>query len=489
MISYFDKFFSVENDEEQPIQSFSETPAEPVKARDLTEAEDEVQQIHKQVEKDDDEYREEHTQDEDTEEDNSEDADEDMMDDGSNLSEETLLAMNEFDIRMTKIIPKRYLEYATPSGADTVGGCSGCSKGTEDAADVAIIDAEVTPVKKTVPNAPNNESSSGGGDDLGGGGMDDDMGGDDFSFYYHKYIDLSNDFAFAAQEGFITAAIGNLFKTAAATTNILLDSAAGITSFMLKDLLPVAFKIAKKTGAVLAHTYGFVRNVSSKLIVNKSLLTKVWNSKLKLYRKHVSVEKLQKEEVDGFEYNDFIAIAKSTIEIHDLMQANANKISDLKSSSPLFEKITSKFKAIGVVIDIVNDKIDLSELMGKHSTKTVTDHGFGPEHIEECMKYCKEISSRIPLKGQSPILAGLSGIANFMKKHDDTLVAEVKNKKIAPAKRKKDIDIYVSAELKIKFGADTTRAIYHIWNIMTTDMIKVCEKYEKALLPKVIDDD
>lgn len=171
-----------------------------------------------------------------------------------------------------------------------------------------------------------------------------------------------------------------------------------------------------------------------------------------------------------------------------MLLAKADKLTDIKTSSSLFESIVSKLNSIGVKIDIVNNKIDLSSLMTKRETKTVTELNFGPEHIEESMKYCNEITSRIPLKGQSPVLAGLTKVATIMKKHDDVLVEDTKNKSVSPAKRKKDIDIYVATELKVKFGADVTRVIYHIWNMITVDMIKICEKYEKALIPKVIDD-
>jgi len=510
MLGFLETFFSVDKDEEQNIQSFSETPAKPTKAKDLTETEDEVQQIHEQTKEEDKEYRDEHTPEDDTAgglddtlggdlgdtgeaaaTDTSDETipNEDQMTDGSEIAEESLLKMNEYEIRMTKIIPSKYLEYATSSGPDVVGGCAGCSKGNEDAADAAIIDAEITPVEKTVPNNPDNGSdNSGGSSDFGGGDMEPPSD-DSFSFYYKQYTDATRHLAYiVAQEGMFSDAISNILGTTSNLVGTVAKGAGVVTDELVHKILPAAFGVAKKAGAILAGAYTAVRNTISRILVNKSLLLKVWNTKIKLYLKKVSTERLAKIKIQAFSREDLIKIGKITIDIHDTLVKNGDKITDIKLSDKLVSDIIQQLKAIGIVVDVINDKISLAKYYESRKIGSIMDLGYSPEHIEECILWCIDVSKRIRTKDQSPMLAGFVKIQGFFKSRNNAFVKNAANDKLSPEKRKQDIGIYVSSELKVKFGADVSRIVYKIWNELIAQMLDICEKYEKALIPEVIHD-
>lgn len=478
MNSYFDAVFSVDEDEDKNIQSFSETPSKPVKPKDITEAMDETQQIQKKTKEEDDEYREIHTEE-------PEDDTDSMMTDGSEMSEETLSAMDRFEVCMTKIIPKKYLEYSTPAGVE-ISGCPGCSGGNADAADAAIIDAEITPVEKTVPDQPDqNSDGTSGGDDFG----DMEDMDDSFGMMYRKYVDLSEKFNLqVSQEGLVIGTIQNLFKTAGAAANVLIDSAVVATTFVIKDVLPVAFKISEKARAILAHTITYVKNVTEHLLVNKSILSKVWKTKIKLYANYVNEHKLRSYKVGALDRDSFIRMVKVTVAVYDVLEKNADKLDNIATASKPIEFVVNELRGIGIKIDITNDKIDMSGLMNNRRGGDVYELGYDPDHIEICVKYCNEITSRLPSPTKLAIVEGLRKLHGWMNKNKKIIVAESKHEKITAAQRKKDIDIFVATELKIKFVSDVLRVIYHIWDESTTDVIKICEKYEKALLPKVIDD-
>lgn len=474
----FDAVFSVDKDEEKNIQSFSETPSKPVKPKEVTEALDETQELQKQDKEDDEEYREEHT------EEPEEDEDELQMDDGSELSEETLSAMNSFQIRITKIISKKNMEYASPSGVE-IASCPGCSGGNADAADAAIIDAEITPAEKTVPEA---EPSEAGGSDMGGDMGDMGDMDESFGMIYKRYVKLSEQFNLQlGQEGFFIPAVVNIAKQVGLAGRVLVEAGVGLTATVVRDILPVAFKLAKKTSAAFLHTVAFVKNHAERLLVNKSVLSKVWKTKLKLYLKHADENKLAKTKVTAFKHEAFINIAKATIECYDILEKHANKLDNIATAAKPIETIVNKLKAIGISIDIVNDKIDMSELLDSRVTGSVLDLGYAPNNFEVCMKYINEITSRLPKEKQSPVLEGLAGVQTWLKKQRVALVKDSKDVKVSAAARKKDIDVYVASELKVRFSSDVLRVIYHIWDIASTDLIVICEKYEKSLLPNVIE--
>ena len=169
--------FSLSSDlEDQEIQTFSETKAEPATTEELTEAEDQISDLENQEREEDSDYRQEH----------SERVEYDTIDDmvdGSDKSKEELMAMDSYRLRSTMILNKTF-DYGTPAGSDSAS-CPECGPSYEDAADAAIIDAEITPTAPTVdPNKkPMNPSGGDSGGFGGGSSGDDDMfGDDDFSF-------------------------------------------------------------------------------------------------------------------------------------------------------------------------------------------------------------------------------------------------------------------------------------------------------------------
>ena len=134
--------FSLSSDlEDQEIQTFSETKAEPATTEELTEAEDQISDLENQEREEDSDYRQEH----------SERVEYDTIDDmvdGSDKSKEELMAMDSYRLRSTMILNKTF-DYGTPAGSDSAS-CPECGPSYEDAADAAIIDAEITPTAPTI---------------------------------------------------------------------------------------------------------------------------------------------------------------------------------------------------------------------------------------------------------------------------------------------------------------------------------------------------
>src|SRR5574344_746537 len=112
-------------DENKPIQPLTETPAKVYKPKNLTEAEDDIQENETTEEDKDEEYREEHNPEETI----------DSIGDTNTSDEELDDKLMKFTVY--QLLTTRFLkmEYGTPSGSDSF--CPTC--GTEDAADADYL--------------------------------------------------------------------------------------------------------------------------------------------------------------------------------------------------------------------------------------------------------------------------------------------------------------------------------------------------------------
>lgn len=294
----------------------------------------------------------------------------------------------------------------------------------------------------------------------------------------------------AAQEDLLDMSIHNILETANNLVGLTARGVAATTRTLVDDVLPAAFKVAKKAGEILANAFVYTKNVVSKIIANKTLLLRVWNTKIKLYLKVVSTEKLAKMKVQCFSKEDFLKIGKATINVHDTLIKNGDKVANAKLSDKIIVNLMKELASIGVEIDVTKDKIDLSKLYEKRKIGSIMDLGFTPDNIEECMLWCIDVSKRIPEEDNaSPMLAGFAKVHGFFKSRNNAFQRNAANEKLSIEKRQEDIGIYVSSELKVKFGADASRIVYQIWNELIAQMLEVCEKYEKALIPGKVKDE
>lgn len=439
--------FDLEDKENKEIQSFSEAPATPVKPKDVTDAEDEIKETEDDDKSDDKEYREEHS-DEDTTDDTdlstdtsaetAETSDATEADEASDESEEPVTgesvdkdvnATEEDDDKDKSKLAKMFanmtvkeilnyrmitLEYGTQAGtADP--GCSGCARGTADAADAVIIDSEVEPAEPTEKDdtAGDTSDSAGMGGDMGGGDFSDATGGDtgggdtsggagggdtappdmgSMSFYdklssvYGDYIPRRHTRFNVGLEEYVPTlhdptsidyGIGGFFKDIGS----VLGRAGNLVASGIKAAVPVIKLCFNRLGVATKR--------AAKCLATTNMLAKFYRWKLKKYLSYINEEKLKTMKVEAFPGKIWHAICANcaaigkTLDGADVSGMNEGSYKKLKAT------LIAQFKKIGVNVE---EKKDLAKFAGLNKSRRagyIYDMGYGPTNI---VNYFTEIS-------------------------------------------------------------------------------------------------
>ena len=490
--------FSLSSDlEDQEIQTFSETKAEPATTEELTEAEDQISDLENQEREEDSDYRQEH----------SERVEYDTIDDmvdGSDKSKEELMAMDSYRLRSTMILNKTF-DYGTPAGSDSAS-CPECGPSYEDAADAAIIDAEITPTAPTVdPNKkPMNPSGGDSGGFGGGSSGDDDMfGDDDFSFMSNidtlltftslcnkiaksndnlTYLEYTLGCQLLKKESFIPAQENWDDYTVARKVTLrtifldLCQSAAHYAPLLFKGLL----KIINSTKRFIVKSATKLQRVFHELSDNSEKLCEFWQVKMKKYILKANVEKLESAELLGFEFNDWVTVVKTCLRILETVDKSANSLVASSDADAMMTKIVEDIQSIGIKTSSTGTKTDNTELMEKWTKGSVIELGFNPRVMSGCMNYIAQIVSVLG-KDDSAIHKALMKV---VEKTESVLQGIKDNKEVGDDTKKLSYQI-LQADVAVRYLTTIVTTVQKLLNRCVKQVYLICKKYEAAMIPEI----
>ena len=490
--------FSLSSDlEDQEIQTFSETKAEPATTEELTEAEDQISDLENQEREEDSDYRQEH----------SERVEYDTIDDmvdGSDKSKEELMAMDSYRLRSTMILNKTF-DYGTPAGSDSAS-CPECGPSYEDAADAAIIDAEITPTAPTVdPNKkPMNPSGGDSGGFGGGSSGDDDMfGDDDFSFMANvdtlltftslcnkiaksndnlTYLEYTLGCQLLKKESFIPAQENWDDYTVARKVTLrtifldLCQSAAHYAPRLFKGLL----KIINSTKRFIVKSATKLQRVFHELSDNSEKLCEFWQVKMKKYILKANVEKLESAELLGFEFNDWVTVVKTCLRILETVDKSANSLVASSDADAMMTKIVEDIQSIGIKTSSTGTKTDNTELMEKWTKGSVMELGFNPRVMSGCMNYIAQIVSVLG-KDDSAIHKALMKV---VEKTESVLQGIKDNKEVGDDTKKLSYQI-LQADVAVRYLTTIVTTVQKLLNRCVKQVYLICKKYEAAMIPEI----
>ena len=365
-------------DEEKPIQPLTETPAKVYTPKNLTDAEDEIQEKDKEAEDKDTEYREEHNDDEENPEDTV-----GSIGDMNTSDDELDEKLMQFTIHQLISTPF-LMEYGTPSGSDN-GLCPTC--GTEDAADAAIIDNEISGAERTEPFGTINNNGSTGGD-YGS----DENGGDDFGM----------DFTF--QKTFTMSGMEDN-----SVSDILLESG--------KVFLKVLMAVAK-------YTTRFVRymiHIAETNLIHVRYLSKFYHFKLKKLINFVDEDYINSRTIEAWPVSLWLNINKTCQSLYTLFQ---NMPQQLTMADAEFDAVVKEydklFSSISVNITERSEKQCVSELYLKRESKSAIDLGYDKAKILAILQQLDEladITNYLPIS--KALVACKDRIVKHVKSADD----------------------------------------------------------------------
>ena len=490
--------FSLSSDlEDQEIQTFSDTKAEPATTEELTEAEDQIADLEDQEREEDSDYRQEH----------SERVEYDTIDDmvdGSDKSKEELMAMDSYRLRSTMILNKTF-DYGTPAGSDSAS-CPECGPSYEDAADAAIIDAEITPTAPTVdPNKkPMNPSGGDSGGFGGGSSGDDDMfGDDDFSFMANvdtlltftslcnkiaksndnlTYLEYTLGCQLLKKESYIPAQENWDDYTVARKVTLrtifldLCQSAAHYAPLLFKGLL----KIINSTKRFIVKSATKLQRVFHELSDNSEKLCEFWQVKMKKYILKANVEKLESAELLGFEFSDWVTVVKTCLRILETVDKSANSLVASSDADAMMTKIVEDIQSIGIKTSSTGTKTDNTELMEKWTKGSVMELGFNPRVMSGCMNYIAQIVSVLG-KDDSAIHKALMKV---VEKTESVLQGIKDNKEVGDDTKKLSYQI-LQADVAVRYLTTIVTTVQKLLNRCVKQVYLICKKYEAAMIPEI----
>lgn len=452
------KYPIMEDDQNTPITSFSEGPGVTVTPKEVDEASDEIEQ----------------------EEEEDQEKNDDGMVDASEYSDEELMSMNGAALAYVRFTPR--FEYGTPSGikpADT-RGCPSCG----DAADAAIIDAEVEPSEGTVPEEQYAEGDTGGGGDIGGG----DEGGfgeegeedEDFTFELKQWAYLQKDFdaKYKALEEILNS---NRSDFAIRKYCIVAQ----------EDLSAIIGQMATVLGIVLTKTlkytrkaYLFVRNKINRNILRLDTVSKLWNSKLKSNLDKVRTDRLDRYEVTAFPYDVWLAVVKTGLSIYDTALSGRDIV--FNSNTSAVNKRLADLKAslgkIEIEFDIKTSKVNMNELLDKREYRSISSLGFSKEKISNCARYFDDIARCMPAKDKNPLKSIVDAITREIADRTKAVNAKVEKDELKEGSKeyKKEMEEINGYAFRLNFVLICMKTAYALFDLAITDILHIFSKYEDA---------
>lgn len=453
-------------DENKVIQPLTETPAKVYTPKNLTDAEDEIKDKDKEEKDKDEEYREEHEEDDEEEGVDTDDYDVVSPDEtvdsigDENTSDEDidskLMKLTTYQLLTTQFLK---LEYGTPSGSDS-GLCPSC--GSEDAADAAIIDNEISGAERTEPFG--STSGGGGGDSFGGG---DDFGGDegggdddfdmDFSFYYKQRIALEH--CVPGTENFVR-------------------TFTGLFEFGEKIFHTVAKNATRVIRAAL--------RVAEHNLVKVRYMAKFYQFKLTKLINFIDDEALAKVNVEAWSADDWTKIKEGCTEvfglckdIEDQLAAEPGKFKGIK------EKYENAYKAINVNINEHESKNNTHELFKLRKGGSLAELNYGKDNVVRMFRQLEELGEIVGTSAMSEITVSLKKAALHIKK-ETTRLKGLQAVKPDDAKLKKEMDLLQAYNLRYNFLANCVNTYVAITDRLTDDLYRVSKAFETSIVPEYV---
>lgn len=446
MLAILEEELSV--DENKPIQPLTETPAKVYKPKNLTEAEDEIQEKETTEEDKDEEYREEHNPEE------TPDETVDSIGDMNNSDEELDDKLMKFTVYQLLTTQFLKMEYGTPSGSDSF--CPTC--GTEDAADAAIIDNEISPAKRTEPFGSTDGSS--GGSDFGSSdssGEDDDDFGMDFSFYYKQRVALEH--CIPGTENFVRTFTG-LFK------------------FGEKIFHTVAQQFTRLTRLVL--------RIGEHNLVKVRYMAKFYQFKFSKLINFIDDEALSKINVEVWKADDWSKIKDNCHVIYKLLADMENqlavksgKFKDVKSN---YEKAFSK---INVNITDTNSKNNTHDLYKLREGGSLSELGYSKENVVSMFRQLEELGEIVGMEAMGKINVALKKSMLHIKT-ETARIKTLQEAKPNDAKLKQEMDMLTAYNLRYTYLSNCVNTYAMITDQLTTDLYKISKAFETSIIPEYV---
>ena len=438
-------------DENKPIQPLTETPAKVYKPKNLTEAEDEIQERDDKEETKDEEYREEHNPEEDDTDTNTDEVIDSIGDVNTSDAEldDKLMQFTVYQLLSTRFLK---MEYGSPSGSDSF--CPTC--GNEDAADSAIIDNEISVVERTEPFGETEGEVSGGATDTGEGDLGDDSDMD-FSFYYQQRIALEH--CIPGTENFVR-------------------TLSGLFNFGEKIFHTIAQQATRLTRSIL--------RIGEHNFVRVRYMAKFYQFKLDKLINFIDDDALSGIKVNAWRAEDWTKIKEGCTHIYELcknvekhLAVKPGKFKEVKAN---YEKA---FSEINVKMSDESTKHNTHDLYKLRVGGTLSDLGYDRANVVAMFRQLEELGEIVGMTAMKEINAALKKATLYVKTETTRLQA-LQKAKPNDATLKAEMDKLTAYNLRYSYLSNCINTYVMITDQLTTDLYKISKAFETSIIPKYV---
>lgn len=493
------------NDHPEIIQTFTQSPSVEITTDELTEAEDQILEKETKEVDEDAKYREEHsekielTDPDESVGDSSEDDTE--LDNGENIPQKELMMMDRYRLLSTAILSAN-LDYGTPAGTDDSQQCAGCSNGTEDAADAAIIDSSISPASPTEEEEPEDLEND-----------NENAFNSTFKAVFNQSVDLlylkhlmenENSNITKSDIDIARRIFGDIVPSNEAWVDVSHDSGwdseckiyyHSIRSIFIrmvhsvwhisKELAKGLVKITKVLNVYLPKTYRKFRTKFDKLTKTSERLMILWESKLNKYVLRADEEKLRKYKVKGFKYDDWMKISKVLLDVYEMVSKSARTlIDDSSASDKNMRELVDKIQSIGISTSADSKKVDITELLKRKIVSNAVDMGFTPSKMESVMYVVKRLSAFFDYGRKLNFEKLLTSACRAVNQTTEKISTKVGDSKEESSDELKTVAHNVlQSNLKIKYVSSVLQTVNEIAEMCIYEIHYVGVAYEKSLAP------
>ena len=448
------------------INTFTDTPARSITQDELTDAEDQIADEEKDVQEDDTEYRDEHS-------------------------------VEEVQSKM---------EYGTPSGSDSSvvhTGCPGCISGNQDAADAAIIDAEITPVEATTEDKDTEEIES--SDDFSdaeetsedtGESEPPDLGTElKAAIRYSVALDLiaTRNYDASAAE---LRALRNVYREVVPgneVLDVLANDSIDISSIRLAIETTVNTLLAgAKAGAILAGRvfitlrdlgraindflekhHAEIRDVSMNIFTSSDYITNYWAKKFGKMVNEISEDELTDFVITTFQCKEWEDKLNKLTEINKFILTNKRIfLDDSANATKQIKELTKMTDKLGIEIDTVNDIVNTDKYNETRRPDTVVNLGFTPKKMSALSRSVATYLKIYKKNGENdtlPLIKKLEEVTKQLTKNSDVRTDSDMAKSV------------LEYEIKVVYLITVIKTVHFLIRELLDDFVKIGKGYEKII--------
>ena len=373
-------------------------------------------------------------------------------------------------------------EYGNPSHTDFTPG-SGCPNcGNADAGDVVILDNDVE------EDTNDNTDDSGISEDIGLT-ENDDIAETDVELHYKQDILTYDKYRTYLEDYVSPSTISSVYPT---WMNEMHGRLAGNEDFWeaIEGLVSALKTVMVKVAKYARRTYLFVRNKISRVFMRLTTIQSIWNTKISMNLANIRSSDLATLEVKSLPFNLWVEAAKLSVMTYDLVARGDSIVFDSsdRTITKVMAEIKQQMKRSHIEIDISEGKLKTDDLMDQRQQGNLTELGWNRNTIAIALRHLGDLATRVPNDKDAPLEKKTNALIEKITAYSREINDKVESGSLPKgSKEYRDAaDTLLERTIRFDFVLACSRCAYALFDVLTNDFLDVLEEVEDSYDPEGI---